>query len=348
MRFFLFVLCAFLFSCRPFSSKKNPAEKDKNSPISAESSDSLDSPSSEMNQMAESQKNSSDSEELSLGEDFLSAEKLLESLDGSDSRGIDGSFSESQEKLPPEFFYTKNDGSLRRFSYDGEQMCVWKEGDDTFLVSYYGKKIVRKRFDSLYRLLKEEKLKIGSSARKTETESLLLYEYEGDSVKPKKMVEEDFSHKTRREIEFDAKSQPVGISEGHYEASSKDNEADIFLNDKKTFKRYDSEGRLSEEKVLLMTYMKNYLGSMVSQSRNTKNVYDYAFVDKGLSDKPDLYFYENDELHLVRKYEGKSKWSEKVYFDGGFSVEVLYEDGIKKTEVIYMNEVEQRRRNFDD
>ena len=42
-----------------------------------------------------------------------------------------------------------------------------------------------------------------------------------------------------------------------------------------------------------------------------------------------------------------SDYSERLYFDGGFSVEVLYEDGLKKTEIIYQNDKEQRRREFE-
>ena len=290
--------------------------------------------------------------------DLNDGSKLLGMLEGSDDRGIEGlEDSKIEDNLPQEFSYIKNDGSLRRFSYDGEQFSVWSEGDNIVLVNFYGNKLIRKHFDSLFRLVKNEVFRTASQARKMTAEKIIDYDYPGDSTVPEKSVEDLISDKKRIENHFDGNGRNVLKIEGHYEekdekSSKSKKKSDspkemVLLNDKNTSKQYDSEGRLTVEEFTLWSYKKNSFGKRIVEERKMRNEYDYSSVRDGGQMKPDLKYYENGELHLLRKYKSADSYSEKLYFDGGFSVEVIYVNGVKKTEIIYMNDVEKRRRNFE-
>ena len=233
----------------------------------------------------------------------IDGEKLLEILEKGDSRGVENEESKADDN-PKEFTYAKNDGSLRRFSYDGEQFTVWHEGEDTVLVNFYGGKLVRKTFDSLYRLVKNERFTLGSSAKKMSLETRFSYAYEGGSQFPEQVIEELISEQKRFERHFDDEGRVVSLLESHYEAknSEKNNGENAsnlqLLNDKKTLKRYDSKGHLTEEESRIWSYKTNSFGRMRVEERFTKNVYEYG-EDERLS--PNVFFYENGELHLMRK-----------------------------------------------
>lgn len=274
--------------------------------------------------------------------DVTDGRKILEMLENNDSRGIEAqNENKDSDSLPQEASYTKKDGSLRRFSYDGEQLTVTKEDDDTVIVNYYGQKFIRKRFDSFYRLIRNERFKTGRKAKDLVLEDVIVYEYSPDSYIPEKTIEEIFSEKKRLESLYDSNGKLLLLTESHYD---EDNE---LRTDKKTARRYDIQGRTEEEEVRLWNYKKNTFGKLSVDEHVMKTVYDYEALQGGNHSEPDIHYYEDGELHLERKHTSPESYSEKLFFEGGFSVEVLYENGIKKTEIIYLNNVEQRRRNFE-
>ena len=296
--------------------------------------------------------------------DVRDGSKILEMLEGGDGRGIDGlEDSKLDEELPQEFTYIKNDGNIRRFSYDGEQFTSWKENENTILVNYYGEKLIRKKFDSLYRLIKSENFTISSSAKNSVLEKSTEYDYREDSTMPFRSVEDDFSSKRRICNEYDEMGRSVMLLESHYEereikskekskeqASEKTDKPKtetLLLDDKKTSRVYDEKGRAVQQEIITWTYKKTFSGRFSRNQRSVKTVFDYSSVTDENNFPPDLKFYENGELHLERKYSGPNSYSEKLYFEDGFSVEVLYENSVKTTEIIYINGKEQRRREFD-
>lgn len=298
----------------------------------------------------------SDSESYGI----LDGAKILEMLEKNDSRGIEAQdeAGKSAENLPQEAAYSKNDGSLRRFSYDGEQFTAWKEGENTVLVNFYGDKLIRKTFDPLYRLVKNERFKTGGSAKSMNLETENDFSYSAESTVPLSSVEENFSTKKRLENRYDESGRSVFLLESHYEEQEvkrkskkkKDAETEketVLLGDKKTEKKYDEKGRVSEEEITTWTRKTNSFGRNLTEERVVKNVYDYSGVTEENNFPPNVQFFEDGELHLERKYTSSSDYSEKLYFEDGFSVEVFYENGMKKTEIIYMNGAEQRRREFE-
>ena len=290
---------------------------------------------------------------------IIDGEKLLEILEKGNSRGIEAQDEGGKsDDTPKEYTYAKKDGSLRRFSYNGEQFTIWNEGTDTILVNFYGEKLIRKTFDTLYRLTKSENFKIGASAKDLALENLTEYGYYPESTVLEKSLSENYSTKKRSESHFDKAGRNISLLESHYEEreikskkKKKDDEKTetetILLNDKKTSKSYDEKGRVLSEETVTWSYRTNTFGRNITEERKIKNVYDYSTVTEKNKLPPNLQFFENDELHLERKFSAAGNYSERLYFDGGFSVEVLYEDGMKKTEIIYLNNVEQRRREFE-
>ncbi|MCR4822298.1 MAG: hypothetical protein K5873_05450 [Treponema sp.] len=301
--------------------------------------------------------------------DINDGSHILEMLENSSSRGIDAAEEEKSESdLPQEYTYARNDGSLRRFAYDGEQFTSWMNGENTVLVNYYGSKLIRKNYDSLYRLTQSEKFKTSSTAKNTVLECLIKYEYEGESNIPAKSIEEKYSEKKRIESTYDEKGRYTCVNEGHYEEreiknkktnqekTEKDSKNEdikekqketVFLDDKKTSYKYDDEGRIIEEEKIFWNYKTHLSGRISTSTRIIKNLFDYSAVNEENKLPPNLDFYEDGQLHLQRRYTASSDYSEKLFFDGGFSVEVFYENGIKKMEIIYLNDKEQRRREFE-
>lgn len=307
--------------------------------------------------------------------DVQDGSKILEMLENNDSRGIDGlEDSKLEEKLPQEFSYIQSNGDLRRFSYDGEQFTMWKYGDDTILVYFYGDKLIRKKFDSLYRLVKTEQFKTTNTAQKTSLETRLDYEYLGDNSLPSKSSEQLFSQKKKFVNKFDENGRKIYILESHYEereiksskkkksenieAEKTDSEKDrkseekpktetVLLDDKKTSRKYDEKGRVIEDEIFTWTYKQNLSGRYSRQERSVKNIFDYSAVTDENNLPPNLKFYENGELHMERNYSAPNSYSEKLYFEDGFSVELIYDSGVKKSEIIYVNGKEQRRREFE-
>ena len=290
--------------------------------------------------------------------DVTDGSKILEMLEGGDNRGIDAPDTGKTEKeVPQEYTYTKDGGSLRRFSYDGEQFTMWQEGELTVLVNYYGDKVIRKYFDSLFRLSKTQRFKTAPTAKKINLENETEYEYHNDSYTPEKSVENQLSAKKRLENHFDENGRVISVLESHYEEREKKSKSkkkdeknekeEVLLDDKKTSRKYDDEGRVTEEEILTWSYKKLFSGKYSTSERSVKNVYDYSAVTENNNIPPNLKFYEDGELHLERKYKTSDTYSEKLYFDSDFSVEVIYEGGIKKTEIIYLNGKEQRRRDFE-
>ena len=291
--------------------------------------------------------------------DITDGSKILELLEQGDSRGIDGlETGKIAEDSPQEFLYTKNNGNLRRFTYDGEQFTAWQNGENLFLVNFYGDKLVRKEFDSLSRLMKSETMKISGLAKNASVLSVSSYEYQENSNRLLKFITENYSEKKRRENRFDASGRVIYSLESHYEEreipSKKKKKTDektktenVLLNDKETSLTYDDKGRIIQEEIGTWSYKKNLAGKYITEKISQKNLYDYSAVTEQNNLPPDVSFFEDGELHLERKFKSPDTYTEKMYFENDFSVEVLYEGGLKKSEIIYLNGKEARRRDFE-
>lgn len=282
-----------------------------------------------------------------------------------------------------EFTYSDKSGSLRRFFYDGEGLSLNSYGGNIYITKTYGSEISRKYFDAEFTLLAEEKFSFGENQMAAALVSKKTYIYEKNSKRLSEMKEIRFPQKNPDgtsqkdgEIEIETKFNESGLASevktGHWEEISNDKAAETknqkqeedkksaaglkFFDDKLETYLYDSRNRILEYGVETWSYKKNQFGKTSAVSLKTKH--EYFYHDEEPENKksesgssagsipPDCKFYENGELRMERKYTAAGDYTEKMSFPGGLYVETVYEDGVKKSETIYNNGKESRRREF--
>lgn len=251
-------------------------------------------------------------------------------------------------KLPDEqkengLISTDRSGSLRKFDFDGENFTVYKSGKNTVLTNVYGKKIIKKTYDEEHRLLKSEQFSVGSGIKDYAFESEKKYFYQSGSSLLLKTREERRQDKKVVETEYNSDMAVVSVFEFRKIGNEK------ILEDKKKSFIYDSKGRVKEETFATWFYNDGENGEKNPKDFKlvkTKNV--YAYHDE-LDDKipPDFEFYEDDVVRQKKVYSSASDYVQTTFFDGNYSVKVFYKNGVKTAEIIYFNNVEQRKRYFD-
>lgn len=227
-------------------------------------------------------------------------QSLLDYLEKGDSRGIqeqdeekvykteknDEKNPESEEKK--EFTYADKSGVLRRFFYDDEGMSVNQYDEKTYITRTYGNEIIRKCFDSTYRLESEEKLLFDSNPKNVKLTNQKTYTYDLDSVVPSSMKEEQKEKGIVIETEYNEKGLPKQVKTGHWQedeiASKKygstglwvaangqnlekstNNQFDEIRNDEDNDKDLSGNGK-SENDENLLRYDENFLTSDENQN----------------------------------------------------------------------------------
>lgn len=236
-------------------------------------------------------------------------QSLLDYLEKGDSRGIteqdeekvyttektDGENSESEEKK--EFTYADKSGVLRRFFYDDEGMSVNQYDGKTYITRTYGNEILRKCFDSTYRLESEERLSFDTNPKNVKLTNLKTYSYDLDSAVPSAMKEEQKDKDIVIETEYNDKGLPKTVKTGHWqedEISSKKYVANGQLTVDNGQNLRSSEENQSDE-------IRNEEDNNKDSSKNDKNEND----DKSLGyDENPLTGDENQNVNISENQEG--------------------------------------------
>lgn len=283
-------------------------------------------------------------EEQAEDAEFLDGSGVLAALDGKDDRGIQEG-DEKKEEIP-EFVYYDRNGEVRRFSYDGEQMSARKRflgygenGEEIFQVemtSSYGKKVKRRVFDEEARLVSSETFSIGSNSKDFILLSSRKYSYSDGSKIPSKSSETDFSKNTSFDVTFNESGLVLHRIE--YSLPSEDGEEKDKKSEKSPLRsarfEYDEKGRVVTEENAVWT-------SGVKTVR--KKVYKFTET----SQSPDFEYYEDGILRLRREYDDEKNFYERTFMEDGFSILSYFEDGVKFYEIVYLNDVEVRRKYYD-
>lgn len=210
-------------------------------------------------------------------------QSLLDYLEKGDSRGIqeqneekvyttektDGENPESEEKK--EFTYADKSGVLRRFFYDDEGMSVNQYDGKTYITRTYGNEILRKCFDSTYRLESEERLSFDANPKNVKLTNLKTYTYENDSAVPSAMKEEQKDKDIVIETEYNEKGLAKTVKTGHWQEDE--------IPNKKYEVRSKNLGNGSE--------------SLVDISKNKENDEKSENFDKNENDEKPLEYDEN-------------------------------------------------------
>lgn len=263
-------------------------------------------------------------------------QSLLDYLEKGDSRGIaeqdekkiyeneDSSEDEDEEEneRKKEFTYADKSGVLRRFYYDGEGMSVNFHGEDIYITRTYGNEILRKCFDSAYRLVSEEKLTFDANPKNVTLVDLKTYTYNSDSVIPSSMKDEQKDKDIVVETEYNEKGLPKQVKTGHWQE------------DEMSSKKYGN----SEQRAVVSG--QNLESAEEKQSNKIRNNEDnnnfFDEIDKSKNDEKSLQNDENKSDDISQNQDAESKQEEKPktqrnFYNDKFEM-YLYDDENRITE----------------
>ena len=240
------------------------------------------------------------------------------------------------ETTPNEMSFFDRNGKIRKYIYSGEQFFV----NHRTYVNIFDKKITRYTYDENYRLLKSEKLEMGDTSKDLKKILVKTYTYATDSVFPTKGVEEDFSKNTKTNSLYN--SSGLCYIREKFTVGKDENEKPKLSLEKKTTWAYDDNDRMISEENIDYNYTVDKNGKRKTKRFRTKHELVYTDFPN-----PDKKYYEDGVLRVARIFTSEKDYDEIVYFDEGFRIVIHYEDGTRKTEIVYFGDKEVRRRNLE-
>lgn len=280
----------------------------------------------------------------SFGDDEIPpniAEELLEQLDNRADPGVDGADSIAAVQ------FTDSGGRLRRLVYGDEHFSVRAQDGGRTVTDSADGLIVRRHFDGDDRLTAQERFKIGAVSRDLKLLSARTYAYHDGATLPYQMTEEITEGGKRTVTDYDENGLAVRRDCSHYEPASGDerhaDDSPRLVQDKKIVWGYDDERRLVAEETTTYSYGKTATGREKVETDVVKKFYAYDGLGGA---HPDISYFENEKLRMRTVYESENVYNEMMYFDGGFMVQVRYENGSKVREIVSVDGTELRRRTF--
>lgn len=264
-------------------------------------------------------------------------QNLLDYLEKGDSRGI---AEQNEEKIyenedeKKEFTYADESGVLRRFFYDDEGMSVNQYDGRTYITRTYGNEILRKCFDSTYRLESEESLSFDANPKNVKLTNLKIYTYDLDSVVPSAMKEEQKDKDIVIDTEYNEKGLPKQVKTGHWQE------------DEISTKKYgNSEQREVGSGQNLESAEENQ-SNKIRNNEDNNNFFDE--IDKSKNDEKSLQNDENKSDDISQNQDAESKQDVKPKTQRNFYNDKLenyqYDDGNRIT--VYELTTWNYRRNL--
>lgn len=254
-------------------------------------------------------------------EDAAPAEEKSESLN---TQNISKKALEIEEALEKEFdgkLMTDSKSNLR-FLEDKKSILIPMTNEDGYsLIQATDSFVIRRFYNSNYRILKKESWKI-DSANVTEPESSEVYTYAEDGITlASKLID---SGKDFTSVKYNEKGLTKSIEK-------------YVIHKKKKYtiqKRecsYNDEDKIVSDEVIDYVYTdENY--KKIKYTFSKKYIYEYNEGDI----PPDYKYYENDVLKMHNKYSvEKGNYTSHIYFDDNLSVKAYYEDYIHVRDVYY-------------
>lgn len=281
----------------------------------------------------------------SFGDDEIPpniAEELLGQLDNRADPGIDGADSIAAAQ------FTDSGGRLRRFVYGDEHFSVRAQDGGRTVTDSADGLIVRRQFDGDDRLTAQERFRIGAASRDLTLLSARTYAYHDGATLPYQMTEEITEGGKHTVTDYDENGFAIKRELSHYEQPASDDTEHTdaqrrLVQDKKIVWGYDDERRLVAEETTMYSYGKTATGREKVETDVIKKFYAYDGLG---GTKPDVSYFENEKLRMRTVYESENVYNEMMYFDGGFMVQVRYENGSKVREIVSVDGTELRRRTF--
>lgn len=281
---------------------------------------------------------------------------LLELLDNRD----DSALQDGEAEQP--ILSRVHDGSLRKFSLNGEIFTLNTNGDLTFLTNVSENLIVRRTFDKNFNIIKREDFKNSQTISSIVLIKQTDYEYSEESGKLIKSELENFSDKTKTIKTYFETGKVFSEQNFHYEEEIQQNNDKntqtkatddkdknpvteekkyILVKDREKSFEYDDEGKI--QKTELIQYFCSTDSKRKKQTSVKQEVTRYEENEYGTSDE---YFEENGKLRIKTVYKNSTDYTKTFYFDEGFVVVNEFENGIKTSETTKINGRIVRRRTF--
>lgn len=233
-------------------------------------------------------------------------------------------------------------GEIRRFSFQGEIFSVSRLGSLLQLTNTAEGNIVRRSYNSDYRLVKKEVFNNPKTYDSLVLDKTVLYFYGEQEHLLERTEEDNRKDKTLTQTLFGINGKPASSTVWKYEekpGSTGDNAEESLV------KTYEKEWVYDEENRLVRSSVTEFYTEKASRNRTIEKTdnksYEYVYRE---FDKPDTRYYENGELRVETVYTGSDSYRQTLYFDGGFSVVSEFDDGLKTLETIFLDGAEIRRR----
>jgi len=242
---------------------------------------------------------------------------------------------QNTEESPSEKRYRTAEGRLRLFSFDTEFFSVSGNTENRVLVNAGGKTAVRKFYDFLSRLTKQEYWTIADTSAQSAVTRTDTFYYTGDEIVPFSSVT-DISGE-RVESLYTEKGRVY--SRTVYSVGD-DKTRRI---ESRTLWKYGDNAKITEEENTRFLYdavKKNVQTGTIKR----KDVYAYTSLGRS----PDYYYYEDDRLRMKTVYSAEDEYTTTLYFDGNFTVIAEYRSGRKVKETFMRGNTMVRSRTYDN
>lgn len=289
--------------------------------------------------------------EEETGEESFS---LLELLDNRDDSAVQS----SEEEKP--VLNRLHDGSLRKFSLNGEKFTLNTNGELTFLTNVSENLIVRRIFDKNFNIIKREDFRNSQTLSSIVLIKQTDYEYSLDNGRLFKSELENFENKIKTIKTYFENGKVLDEQKFHYEEEIQQNKNKkteiknttdknstdeekkyILVKDSQKSFEYDDEGKLQKIDFIQYFYSTDSKGK--KQTSLKQEVTRYEQNEYGTTDE---FFEENGELRIKTVYKNSTDYTKTFYFDNGFSVVNEFVNGIKIYEITKINGKIVRRRTF--
>ncbi len=268
-------------------------------------------------------------------------EDLIEYLNGNenfDAFVADFDDIDAIDKVPV-IYYADGNNRLK-YVQGGEEFFSIKSGANgrRFLSTINSDVVKRRVYNENNDLVEILEWKNGSSVK----DSVLIKktEYGYDNQMISYMRETFFENKVMIETFYDQDRGSV-TKFNYYTDSS----GEKILKEK-YLKVYDEKKRLILDEYMTMIELADPKRRGQKVLAEDKKKYEYVYTEK--SESPDLYYYENDEIKRISTYIDNDTYEETSFFENDYSIKAIFTHGKKSEEIVYINNVETRRRIYEN
>lgn len=245
--------------------------------------------------------------------------------------------SDKHESAGKERSFTDSERALRLYVANDEAFAVQKSGSGRMAVSADRKRAVRKRYDDSMRLIAQETWDFSKGAEAAFIAKTERYFY-GEKLQSAVISE----GANRTEHTYDEEGRIIQTNFLMPEPDERPPIDQTAANKVSAPKKepvlqtatrfiYNTEGKLAEKQQEKYHYKDGAL--LANETEKIRDVFEYKTPDA----EPNHFYYENGILRMKTIYTGVDTYIASMYFDGGYSSEIHYEEGQRTKDLFFLN-----------